>query len=145
MHSSAQGPLSTPNWIAHHARIFPCVPPTTLLSSDGQMKTRCSHPPRTAILAARDMATSNAQLETTLTASAQLFATPHGASQFRVVRERVKARPRADRYRRGKSLQAPGTAPKRGRRDVFLSRGVWKSIRDDANQLKEPGRRGRSV
>jgi hypothetical protein len=62
------------------------------------MRPRCSRPHRTAILTARDMASSNAQLETTLTASAQLFAAPHGAPQFRVVRVRVKARPRADRY-----------------------------------------------
>jgi hypothetical protein len=62
------------------------------------MKTRCFHLHRTAILATRDMATSDAHLETTLTASTQLFAAPHGAPQFRVVRVRVKARPRADRY-----------------------------------------------
>lgn len=45
----------------------------------------------------------------------------------------------------GKSRRATGTAPKRERRDVILSKGVWKSIRGDTGQLKETGRRGRTV
>ena len=44
------------------------------------------------------MATPNAPLKTTLTASTQLFATPRRAPQFRIAQVRVKARPRAERY-----------------------------------------------
>ncbi|KAN0141282.1 hypothetical protein V8E53_001038 [Lactarius tabidus] len=75
---------------------FPVRAPDDTPLLEWAMGPQCSHPHRTAILAARDMATSNAQLETTLTASTQLFAAPHGAPQFRVIRERVEARPRAD-------------------------------------------------
>ncbi|KAH9001767.1 hypothetical protein EDB92DRAFT_1812461 [Lactarius akahatsu] len=85
------------------------------------------------------MATSNAPLKTTLTASTQLFATPRGAPQFGVAQVRVKARPCAERYLRGKSRQTPGSAPKRERRDLNLSKGVWKSNRDDTSQFKETG------
>ncbi|KAH9079376.1 hypothetical protein EDB83DRAFT_2671075 [Lactarius deliciosus] len=55
----------------------------------------------TAILTARDMATPNALLETTLTASTQLFAAPRRAPQFRIAQVRVGARPRAGRHHRG--------------------------------------------
>ncbi|KAI9433944.1 hypothetical protein H4582DRAFT_2060608 [Lactarius indigo] len=88
------------------------------------------------------MATSNALLKTTLTASTQLFATPRRVSQFRVAQVRVKARPCAERYLRGKNRRAPGTAPKRERRDLNLSKGVWKSVHDNTSQLEETGRRG---
>jgi len=98
---------------------FLCVPRMALLPSDGQ-----SNPDalvrRRAIFAARNMATSDAPLKTTLTASTQLFAAPRRAPQFRIVQVHVKTRPRVDRYRRRQSLQAPGTAPKRERRDVFF-------------------------
>ncbi|KAH9005114.1 hypothetical protein EDB86DRAFT_3240296 [Lactarius hatsudake] len=110
VHSSAQGPLSAPNWIAHRARIF-------LETPDALIRTN------TAILTARDMATPNALLETTLTASTQLFAAPRRAPQFRIAQVRVRARPRAGRHHRGEESSSNWYCTKTRKTRCYLVEG----------------------
>ncbi|KAH9001305.1 hypothetical protein EDB92DRAFT_1812134 [Lactarius akahatsu] len=129
VHSSAQGPLSAPNWIAHRARIFLCVTPpgdTPLLgwAVKTPMPSSAPHgdPHRTRHGDSQRATRDNPDGE-----HAALCSTPQGTT--------IQDCP--SRHHWAKSRRATGTAPKRERRDVILSKGVWKSIRDKRDQFKE--------
>ena len=147
VHSSAQGPLSAPNWSAHRARNFLCVALSdTPLPRNGAMRPRLlSSAPRGDPHRTRHGDSQRATQDSPDGEHAALCSTPRGTT----IQGHPSARESAATCRQvsagGKSRRATGTAPKRERRDIILSKGVWKSIRGDTGQLKETGRRGRTV